>query len=357
MSKPATNPAHSEPASAIQRREACLTWLFRASAYAIILSVAFIFLSIAVRGAGVLLSTEFPFVNQTFFTQSPETLHVFTPREPGAMAEGSAQPIVLSDTDYAALALKPSLETYAYASYAHSAGGIGPAIVGTGLLVVGSICIAFLLGLPCAIYLSEYSPNSRGHRWIKLAVLNLAGVPSIVYGLFGFGLFVLFFNWGVSLMAGWFTLGLMAVPVVIAASEQALRDVPQSYREGALALGASKWKSIATCVLPSALPGILTSSILSIARVAGETAPILFTVAFAFRDQLPWQGLSHWTDFFFQGVMALPYHIFMLGSKVPQNEYTSDMQYGATLVFLLVIGAFVGVNVLLRAQSNKRLEP
>ena len=130
-------------------------------------------------------------------------------------------------------------------------------------------------------------------------------MPSIVFGLFGFGLFVIFFGWNVSLLAGWFTLGLMILPAIITASEESLRAVPQGLREGSLALGATKWQTIRKNVLPYAMPGILTSSILGIARVAGETAPIMFTAAYAMRDEMPWQ-VTKWTDFFFQGVMALP---------------------------------------------------
>lgn len=334
---------------AVPRSERALVALLRLCTYSIVVLVGLIFLSIFIRGAAVVFTPEAPFINTEFLTASPETLHVYTPRD-----VGGGEPVLLSESAYSRMETKPSLEVYEYANYAHSAGGVGPAIVGTFLLVAGSIFIALLLGIVCAIYLSEYSPNSRGHNWIKLAVLNLSGVPSIVYGLFGFGLFVLFFGWGVSLLAGWFTLGLMALPTIIAASEEALRNVPNSHREGALALGASKWTSIRTCVLPNALPGILTSSIIGVARVAGETAPIMFTAAFAFRDQLPWEGLAHWTDFFFQGVMALPYHIYIVSSKLPQNEYTRDMQYGATFVFLLVIGLFVFSSMALRVRLQSR---
>ena len=338
---------------AVPRSERALVWLLRSCTYAIVGLVAVIFFSIFIRGAAVIFISEAPFINIEFFTASPETLHVYTPRD-ASNGSGGSEPVLLSESEYSRMETKPSLEVYEYANYAHSAGGVGPAIVGTCLLVAGSIVIALLLGILCAIYLSEYSPDSRGHNWIKLAVLNLSGVPSIVYGLFGFGLFVLFFGWGVSLLAGWFTLGLMALPTIIATSEEALRNVPNAHREGALALGASKWTSIRTCVLPNALPGILTSSILGVARVAGETAPIMFTAAFAFRDQLPWEGLAHWTDFFFQGVMALPYHIYVVSSKIPQNEYTRDMQYGATFVFLLVIGLFVFSSMALRLRLQSR---
>ena len=167
--------------------------------------------------------------------------------------------------------------------------------------------------------------------------MNLAGVPSIVFGLFGLGMFVLFFKWNVSLMAGWFTLALMVLPVIITASEESLRAVPQGFREGSLALGATKWQAIRTNVLPYALPGMLTSSMLGIARVAGETAPIMFTAAYVVRDEMPWQVAQKFTDFFFQGVMALPYHIYVVSSKIPQNEYTAASSMATRLCFSVVV--------------------
>jgi phosphate transport system permease protein len=156
------------------------------------------------------------------------------------------------------------------------------------------------------------------------------------------------------MLAGWFTLAIMALPVIIAASEESMRAIPKGFREGSLALGASKWTSIRTNVLPYALPGILTSSIMGVARVAGETAPIMFTAAYALRDQLPWQGLEKPTDFFFQGVMALPYHIYVVSSKIPQNEYTRNMQYGAAFVFLIIVGFFALSSIILRVKIRKK---
>ena len=236
----------------------------------------------------------------------------------------------------------------------YSAGGIWPCIVGTALLVIGSMALALVIGISSAIYLSEYSRNGPFIRLIRVAILNLAGVPSIVFGLFGFGLFVIFFGWNVSLIAGWFTLGLMVLPAIITASEESLRAVPQGLREGSLALGATKWQTIRKNVLPYALPGILTSSILGIARVAGETAPIMFTAAYAMRDEMPWQ-VSRWTDFFFQGVMALPYHIYVVSSKIPQNEYTERVQYGAAFVFLVLVMLIALTSIVLRERSRSRL--
>ena len=262
--------------------------------------------------------------------------------------------LLFNDSEFRSLVEKPSLNDFTYETYAYSGGGIGPAIIGTCLLVIGSIAIALSLGVLCAIYLSEYSKPGKILQIIRLSILNLSGVPSIVFGLFGFGMFVLFFGWGVSMIAGWFTLAIMALPVIIAASEESMRSIPKGFREGSLALGASKWTSIRTNVLPYALPGILTSSIMGIARVAGETAPIMFTAAFALRDQLPWEGLDKASDFIFQGVMALPYHIYVVSSKIPQNEYTQTMQYGAAFVFLFIVGFFALSSILIRIKVRNK---
>jgi phosphate transport system permease protein len=145
----------------------------------------------------------------------------------------------------------------------------------------------------------------------------------------------------------------MVLPVVITASEEALRAVPQGFREGSLALGATKWQTIRKAVLPFALPGVLTSSILGIARVAGETAPIMFTAAYVMRDQMPWQ-VERFSDFFFQGVMALPYHIYVVSSKIPQNEYTERVQYGTAFVFLLIVAGIAMSSILLRNNLRRR---
>jgi phosphate transport system permease protein len=169
----------------------------------------------------------------------------------------------------------------------------------------------------------------------------------------GFGYYLNFSGWGVCLLSGWFTLAFMALPVVITASEESLKAVPKGFREGSLALGATKWQSIRTNVLPYALPGMLTSSILGIARVAGETAPIMFTAAYVIRDELPWE-VSRPLDVIFQGVMALPYHIYVVSSKIPQNEYTERVQYGAAFVFLLVVSGIALTSILLRIRLRNR---
>ncbi|MGB0372966.1 MAG: phosphate ABC transporter permease PstA [Opitutales bacterium] len=396
-------PEHKQPLPFTRRRskrrayESLIHWGFRLATYLVILSAAYIFANIAFNGSKAVFTAQAPFINIDFLTQKPQTLHVFEPREIYDELEGNKRDQLIlrrtikdlgqsdleksstlqatlnelkkshaildeerkagrlrfSDTEFRALAEAPSNDDYIYNNYAYSGGGIGPAIIGTCLLVLGSIAIALTLGVLCAIYLSEYSRPGRTLQLIRLSILNLSGVPSIVFGLFGFGMFVLFFGWGVSLIAGWCTLAIMALPVIITTSEESMRAIPKSFREGSLALGASKWTTIRTNVLPYAMPGILTSSIMGIARVAGETAPIMFTAAFALRDQLPWEGLGKWTDFFFQGVMALPYHIYVVSSKIPQNEYTRDMQYGAAFVFLFIVGSFALSSILLRMRLRR----
>ena len=378
--------------------EIALTATLKVATYLIIISAGYIFLDIAYNGSKAILKSEAPFINFDFFTQKPQTLHVYEPKniydEMKSLDSrriqlqvkfdnlGKVQKeekklireqldkikdryevldkqrkdkrLLYSDNDHRSLQELPPPDSYVYKNYSHSGGGIGPAIVGTFLLVIGSITIALVLGILCAVYLSEYSKPGRLLNLIRLSILNLSGVPSIVFGLFGFGMFVLFLNWGVSLIAGWFTLAIMALPVIIVASEESLRAIPKGFREGSLALGASKWTTIRTNVLPYALPGILTSSIMSIARVAGETAPIMFTAAFVIRDQLPWQGLEKPSDFFFQGVMALPYHIYVVSSKIPQNEYTKAMQYGTAFVFLAIVGTLALGSIIVRIQIRKR---
>jgi len=221
--------------------------------------------------------------------------------------------------------------------------------------VVGPRAIALSVGVGSAVYLTESARDGATVRFIRLAILNLAGVPSIVFGLFGFGLFVIYLDWNVSLLSGWFTLAFMVLPVVITASEEALKAVPKGFREGSLALGATKWQTIRKNVLPYALPGILTSSILGIARVAGETAPIMFTAAYVVRDRLPWE-VDKFSDFFFQGVMALPYHIYVVSSKIPQNEYTARVQYGTAFVFLGIVALIALRSILLLNHLRRRYQ-
>jgi phosphate transport system permease protein len=329
-------------------------WIFRLATYLILICGLGIFGKILVNGAGTVFSTHAPFVNVDFFTKSPETLYVFDYQgKKYELGNAEYRAFVTKENDAAKAAGKPAPKFENVQSIVYSAGGILPCILGTILLVIGSMTIALILGVSSAVYLSEYAKQGPWVRFIRLAILNLAGVPSIVFGLFGYGMFVVFFGWNVSLLAGWFTLAFMVLPVVITASEEALRAVPKGFREGSLALGSTKWQTIRKAVLPYAMPGVLTSSILGIARVAGETAPIMFTAAYVMRDKLPWQvqGIK---DFFLQGVMALPYHIYVVSSKIPQNEYTERVQYGTALVFLLIVAAIATVSITLRNHLRHR---
>jgi phosphate transport system permease protein len=207
------------------------------------------------------------------------------------------------------------------------AGGILPAIVGTFYLVTGAVCFALPLGLFAAIYLSEYSKDTLMNRIVRLAIINLAGVPSVVFGLFGLALFVTFFKFGASILSGSLTLGVMILPVIITSSREALDSVPKSYREVSLSLGATKLQTIKNAVLPHALPGILTGTILGIGRAAGETAPILFTVAAFYLPRLPQSP--------FDQVMALPYHLYVLSTQVPNVDV--QLRYGTALVLLSIV--------------------
>jgi len=225
-------------------------------------------------------------------------------------------------------------------------GGILPAIAGTLALVAGTILAALPVGIGTAIYLSEYARRTRFSEMIRLAIITLAGVPSIVYGLFGLGLFVLFFNFGASILAGSLTLACMVLPIIIVASEEALRAVPTGLREASLALGASKWQTIRTNVLPYAMSGMITGSILGIGRAAGETAPILLTVAAFYLPKLP--------KSIFDQVMALPYHLYILATQHPEAATVRPMQYGTALVLLLlVLGLSLGA-VIIRIHFRKK---
>lgn len=225
-------------------------------------------------------------------------------------------------------------------------GGILPCILGTIYLTLGAVIVALPLGIATAIYLAEYAKEGRLVRAIRLGVNNLAGVPSVVFGLFGLSLFVVTFKFGVSILAGSLTLGLLILPVIIRASEEALLSVPHSYREASLALGATKWQTIYKIVLPNALPGILTGSILSIGRAAGETAPIMFTAAVFMTLKMPNSPLSP--------VMALPYHIYVLATAGTHIEETRPLQYGTALVLIALV---LGINlfaILLRNRLRRK---
>ena len=224
------------------------------------------------------------------------------------------------------------------------AGGIFPAIVGTLYLVSGAILFALPIGLLSAVYLSEYAKDNILTRIIKLAIVNLAGVPSVVYGLFGLALFVVFLKFGASILAGSLTLGIMILPVIITTSREALESVPQSFREVSLSLGASKWQTIKRIVLPNAIPGILTGTILGLGRSAGETAPILFTVAAFYLPQLP--------KSIFDQAMALPYHLYVISTQVPNVD--EKIRYGTALVLLTLVLFVNLVAIIIRYKFRKK---
>jgi phosphate transport system permease protein len=226
-----------------------------------------------------------------------------------------------------------------------TAGGILPCILGTLYLSLGTMAVAFPLGVASAIYLNEYARPGRTLRLIRLGINNLAGVPSVVFGLFGLAFFVTFFGLGVSLLSGILTLSILVLPVIIGTAEEALKSVPQTYREASLGLGATKWQTIRLVVLPAAMPGMLTGAILGLSRVAGETAAIMFTAAVFFTPSLP----TSLTD----PVMALPYHIYVLATAGTDIAKTRPLQYGTALVLIvLVLGMNLGA-ILYRAKLQK----
>ena len=210
-----------------------------------------------------------------------------------------------------------------------TAGGIFPAIVGTLYLVLGSSLISFPIGIMSGIYMNEYATNGKIIRFIRIMTNNLSGVPSVVFGLFGMSLFVVTLGWGDSIIAGSFTLALMSLPLIIRTTEEALKSIDDSFRHGSLALGATKLQTIRRVVLPMAFPNIITGLILSIGRVSGETAPILFTVAAYFLPQLPGS--------IFDQCMALPYHLYVISTSGTDIEASRGMAYGTALVLIAIV--------------------
>ncbi|MFC4993491.1 PstA family ABC transporter permease [Rubritalea tangerina] len=322
-----------------------------------------------------------------------------------------------------------NFKTLSEKTHSYSGGGILGPIVGTALLVLICMLVALSTGIATSVFLNEYAAKGNFIKTIRLAMLNLAGVPSIVFGLFGLGLFVIlapnitstpnaesklivpiapiasepgqreiedkkifisddvsatadiatqasadgstlfydgwtylsFQGWGNCMLAGGFTLAIMVLPVIITSCEESLSAVPMGFREASLALGATKWQSIRTAVLPYAFPGILTASILGITRVAGETAPIMFTAAVAERSDLPWQGIHEtgfdgFIAFLQQSVQALPYHIYTVAGRIPQSEYTEPMQYGSVLVFMMIVMTFAAFSVWLRIRIRNKIK-
>ncbi|RJQ46970.1 MAG: phosphate ABC transporter permease PstA [Gaiellales bacterium] len=224
------------------------------------------------------------------------------------------------------------------------AGGIFPAIVGTFWLILGTVIFAVPVGTLAAIYLTEYARQGRLTRIIRLAIANMAGVPSIVYGLFGLGLFVLLMGLGTSILSGSLTLGILVLPVVITAAEEALTAVPQSFRQASLALGATRWQTIRKVVLPNSISGIITGTVLAVGRAAGETAAIMFTVAAFFLPALP--------DSPFSQAMALPYHLYTVSTQVPGMP--EEMKWGTALVLLLLVLSFTLSAALVRLRFRRK---
>ncbi|MBN1391304.1 MAG: phosphate ABC transporter permease PstA [Sedimentisphaerales bacterium] len=223
-------------------------------------------------------------------------------------------------------------------------GGIFPAIVGTIVLIVGTMLFSLPFGVLSAIYLVEYAKDNFFTRLVKLSVVNLSGIPSIVYGLFGFTLFVLFLKLGTSILAGSLTLAIMSLPVIITATKEALESVPTSFREISLSLGATKWQTVRYCVLPYAIPGVLTGTVLSLSRAAGETAPILFTVAAFYLPRLPRSV--------FDQVMALPYHLYVIATQVP--NIPAALSFATCFVLIALVFLMNLVSIILRAHYRKK---
>ncbi len=388
MSEPNLNPFAGDTTSS-RRQEGVVRWFLRLSTTLIVMVTLAIVGHIFIKGAPITFRTEFPFVNVKFLTELPATLHVIMDKQ------GRAIETDVNGADAIKKQLGDQFREEKTISY--SGGGILGPIVGTALLVVVSVVVALFLGVASAIYLSEYASHGKRVEMIRLAILNLAGVPSVVFGLFGLGAFVLtapvltdaphersllvipllftklsFQGWDTCVLSGGFTLAFVILPVIITASEQCLQAVPQGFRETSMALGATRWQTIWRAVLPFATPGILTSSILGIARAAGETAPIMFTAALAFKDKLPWQKdlpalpsdagwFAHWEQnverflgIFTESVQALPYHIYTLAARIPHNEYSERAQYGSVFVFLLLVASLAATSIWMRRRLRAK---
>jgi phosphate transport system permease protein len=224
------------------------------------------------------------------------------------------------------------------------AGGIFPAIIGTIYLTLGTAVFSVPLGVAAGIYIAEYAPDNWVTRLIRITIINLAGIPSVVFGLFGLGLFVVFLRFGTSILAASLTLSIMTLPVIISTTEEALRSVPNSFRVVSLSMGGTRWQTIWRITLPQSLPGVVTGIILGLERAAGETAPILFTGAAFFLPRLPYSPLD--------ATMALPYHIFVISTSVPGMP--AQIQYGTVLVLMVFV---LGMNLaatLIRNRARAR---
>ncbi len=224
------------------------------------------------------------------------------------------------------------------------AGGILPAILGTFYLTIGTAVFSVPLGVAAGIYIAEYAPDNRLTRLVRIAIINLSGIPSVVYGLFGLGLFVLFLKFGTSILSASLTLAIMTLPVIISTTEEALRQVPNTFRVVSTSLGATRWQTIQRITLPQAMPGVITGVILGLERAAGETAPIMFTGAAFFLPLLPQSPLD--------ATMALPYHIFVISTSVPGMPV--EIQYGTVLVLLVFVLGMNLIATLIRNRARAR---
>lgn len=352
--------------------------LFRLSTYVIVIAVIAILGKIASNGAPALFRSTAPFINSDFFLKNTDSLIVFQDEQGSEhVLDGKVFQQYKTDHPEEFIARKRS--------YPYAGGGILGPLLGTIFLVLIALIFSLPVGVSAAIYLNEYVKSRRVREWYRIAVVNLTGVPSIVYGLFGFALFCMspffpvftyspntetsiatillwptggylsFQGWGRSIMAGGMTLAIIALPIIIAATEQSLRAVPRSLREASFALGASRWQCIRTAVLPCAMPGILSASILGMARVAGETAAIMLTAVVAMKDKLPLQrvegqGLYWLSDFLTQSVQALSYHIYVVSGESIDHPAAEQAHYGAVLVFLLVVVGVASITYFVRRK-------
>jgi phosphate transport system permease protein len=223
-------------------------------------------------------------------------------------------------------------------------GGISTVIIGTLYLVMGTLIFSLPIGILSAVYLHEYARKNRLTRIIRLSIVNMAGVPSVVFGLFGLGFFVIFLNFGRSILAGSLTLAFLILPTLITSTEEALKSVPNTYRHASLALGATKWQTIIKIVLPQAMPGIITGAVLGLGRAAGETAPILFTAAAFYQPNLPKSVFSQ--------VMALPYHLYVMVTQVA--DAPDEKKWGTALVLLLIVLFFASIATAIRTRARLR---
>ena len=330
-------------------REGLVIAVFRAATYVVLLAGGGVFADILIKGSRTVFQAEAPFINTTFLFSAPESLHVF---------EWEGRRREMGDREFRAFRERePGAADVRAESFVYSAGGIWPCIAGTLLLVAGAMTLALAVGVSSAVYLSEYARDGRFIRFVRLAILNLAGVPSIVFGVFGLGFFVyvlggsidqLFFadqlkynnNTPVFGTGGllWcsLTLALMTLPVVIVATEEALAAVPRGMREASLATGASKWQTIRDILLPASAPGILTGVILAMARGAGEVAPLMLVGVVKLAPTLPFDGSAPFLHMD-RKFMHLGFHVYDLGFQSPDSDAARPMVFATTLLLIVLV--------------------